>query len=134
MLRDMGTLHRLPAPRDRRRHAPARSSRPAAKSPHPATVPERLWREALGEQIRSVRHARAERLRDVAERAGMAPQYLSEIERGTKDASSEMLAAVAGALGLRVLDLTTGAATRLARPSGGAPSSPVPSGPVRLAA
>ena len=45
-------------------------------------------------------------LTEVAGRAGVSPQYLSEIERGKKDPSSEMLAAVAGALGRRVLDLT----------------------------
>jgi transcriptional regulator with XRE-family HTH domain len=33
-----------------------------------------------------------------AGRAGISPQYLSEIERGRKDASSEMIAAVIGAL------------------------------------
>lgn len=123
----MGTVHRLPAPRDRRPTA--------AAAPRRVALPERLWRQALGEQIRSARHARGERLRDVADRAGMAPQYLSEIERGTKDASSEMLAAVAGALGLRVLDLTSGASARLAPlAQRGTPSSPAPSGPVLLAA
>ena len=50
-------------------------------------------------------------LTDVASRAGVSPQYLSEIERGKKDPSSEMLAAVAGALGRRVLDLTGAVAT-----------------------
>jgi transcriptional regulator with XRE-family HTH domain len=42
-----------------------------------------------------------------AARAGISPQYLSEIERGLKDPSSEILAAIAGALELTVLDLTT---------------------------
>lgn len=49
-----------------------------------------------------MRTARAERLSDVARRAGISPQYLSEIERGVKDPSSESLAAVAGALGTTV--------------------------------
>ena len=44
---------------------------------------------------------------DVAKRAGVSPQYLSEVERGCKDASSEVLAAVAGALDLTVLQLAT---------------------------
>ncbi|NKS55493.1 helix-turn-helix domain-containing protein [Rhodococcus hoagii] len=64
--------------------------------------PQRLWREVVGEQIRQVRTEHAERLADVATRAGVSPQYLSEIERGVKDPSSEVLAAVAGALGTSV--------------------------------
>jgi transcriptional regulator with XRE-family HTH domain len=66
---------------------------------------EPLWREVLGRQLRAERTARAERIADVAQRAGVAPQYLSELERGVKDASSEILAAISGALGLSVLDL-----------------------------
>ena len=45
-------------------------------------------------------------LADVAEEAGVSTQYLSEIERGRKEPSSEVLQAVAGALGLRLVDLT----------------------------
>ena len=66
---------------------------------------EPLWRELVGRTLRTVRQERGERLSDVAERAGVSTQYLSEIERGLKDPSSEMLAAVAGALGLTVLEL-----------------------------
>lgn len=66
---------------------------------------EPLWRELVGRTLRTVRQERGERLSDVSERAGVSTQYLSEIERGLKDPSSEMLAAVAGALGLSVLEL-----------------------------
>ncbi|MGA7149432.1 MAG: helix-turn-helix transcriptional regulator, partial [Microbacterium sp.] len=45
-------------------------------------------------------------LADIAERAGVSPQYLSEIERGLKEASSEMIAAVAGALEVTLVELT----------------------------
>jgi transcriptional regulator with XRE-family HTH domain len=55
------------------------------------------------------RTARKERLRDTADRAGISPQYLSELERGMKDPSSEMLEAVAGALGKSSFELTRGA-------------------------
>lgn len=75
---------------------------------------EPLWREALGEQVREHRLDRQDRLVDVAQRAGISTQYLSEIERGLKEPSSEMIAAVAGALGLRVCHLTAGAVRRLA--------------------
>jgi len=66
---------------------------------------EPLWRELVGTTLRAVRQQRGERLSDVAERAGVSTQYLSEIERGLKDPSSEMLAAVAGALDLTVREL-----------------------------
>lgn len=73
---------------------------------------EPLWREAIGEQLREERTSRGERITDVASKAGVAPQYLSEIERGLKDPSSEVLDAVAGALQLSVLELARRAASR----------------------
>ena len=66
---------------------------------------EGLWREAVGGVLRTERHRRGERITDVAARAGVAPQYLSEIERGRKDPSSEVLGAVAGALDLTVREV-----------------------------
>src|SRR5262245_51865137 len=69
--------------------------------------PERLWREVLGAELRQQRRRRGLTLVQTAARAGISPQYLSEIERGLKDPSSEILAAIAGALELTVLDLTT---------------------------
>jgi transcriptional regulator with XRE-family HTH domain len=81
--------------------APAPVNKPVADKPEP------LWREALGERLRQLRLERGERLVDTAARAGVSPQYLSEVERGHKDASSEMIAAIAGALGLTVLDLVS---------------------------
>jgi DNA-binding XRE family transcriptional regulator len=74
---------------------------------------EPLWRDALGECLRDLRHDRGEKLTDTAGRAGISPQYLSEIERGMKDPSSEMIAAVAGALELTLTDLTVAVAERL---------------------
>jgi hypothetical protein len=49
----------------------------------PPIQPEPLWREAVGEQLRAERTDRDERIVDVAARAGVAPQYLSELERRT---------------------------------------------------
>jgi transcriptional regulator with XRE-family HTH domain len=95
----------------------------------PQTRPEPLWREAVGEQLRAERTDRNERIADVATRAGVAPQYLSELERGLKDPSSEVLSAVSGALGLPVLELTRRASHRLMT----APAR-LPGGPVCLAA
>ncbi|WP_084361222.1 helix-turn-helix domain-containing protein [Herbiconiux solani] len=79
----------------------------------PAARPERLWREVVGDELRTVRQTRGESLRRVATRARVSPQYLSEIERGFKEASSEILAALGTALDLSLVDLTRGAAARL---------------------
>ena len=65
------------------------------------------------ERLRRLRHERGERLTDTADRAGVSPQYLSEIERGRKEPSSEMIAAIAGALDTTLIDLTLGVADDL---------------------
>ena len=59
-------------------------------------APERLWRELVGEELHRERTARGERLKDVAERAGVSVQYLSEVERGVKEASWARLFDYAG--------------------------------------
>lgn len=66
---------------------------------------EPLWREAAGAVMRRTRHRRHQTLAAVAARAGISVPYLSEIERGRKEPSSEVLAAVAGALGLTLADV-----------------------------
>lgn len=78
----------------------------------PAPEPEPLWREAVGRELRTERQAAERTLADVAEEAGVSVQYLSEVERGLKDPSSEMLHAIAGALDLSVRRL----AVRAGRP------------------
>jgi transcriptional regulator with XRE-family HTH domain len=78
-------------------------------------VLEPLWREVLGSRLRALRTDRDETLAQTAERAGISPQYLSEIERGRKEASSEMIAALAGALGVSVAELMADAAEDLRR-------------------
>jgi transcriptional regulator with XRE-family HTH domain len=76
---------------------------------------EPLWREVLGSRLRALRTERDETLAQTAERAGISPQYLSEIERGRKEPSSEMIAALAGALDITVADLMTDTAEDLRR-------------------
>src|SRR3954462_3130445 len=81
--------------------------------------PEPLWREAVGRELREERHRQERTLADVAEESGVSTQYLSEVERGRKEPSSEILGAVSGALGLRLVDLTTRVSRTLeARPTG----------------
>lgn len=75
--------------------------------------PEPLWRVVAGEQIREARQRRRETLAEVAGRAGISVQYLSEIERGRKEPSSEVLAAVVGALQLTLVDLTVAVSREL---------------------
>ena len=80
---------------------------------------EPLWREAAGRELRAERQRQARTLADVADDAGVSVPYLSEIERGRKEPSSEVLGAVTGALGLRLVDLTARVARTLAaRPAG----------------
>ncbi len=75
----------------------------AGPSGRPALTP--LWRELIGDHLRRLRRARGERLIDVAVRAGVSVQYLSEVERGRKEPSSEMVEALCAAFGITVLDL-----------------------------
>lgn len=75
-----------------------------------------LWREAAGQVLRDERHRADRTLADVAADAGVSVQYLSEIERGLKEPSSEMLAAVSGALGLDLGGLTAEVSRRLRGP------------------
>lgn len=58
----------------------------------------RLMRELLGESLREVRASSQLTLREVSGRAQVSLGYLSEIERGQKEASSELLNAICGAL------------------------------------
>ncbi|MBM6621841.1 helix-turn-helix transcriptional regulator [Micrococcaceae bacterium RIT802] len=95
---------------DLHRDFTARTGRPATDE---RWGPEPLWRVVLGRRLRLLRTIRGDRLADIARLAGISPQYLSEIERGIKEPSSEMIAAVAGALGTTLLDLTWQVAAEL---------------------
>jgi transcriptional regulator with XRE-family HTH domain len=86
--------------------------------PQWGTAPEPLWREVLGSRLRALRADRDETLAQTAERAGISPQYLSEIERGRKEPSSEMIAALAGALGTTLAELTFAVTEDLRRLAG----------------
>lgn len=94
---------------------------PALPTVHPAPVrpdgpPEPLLRELIGQVLRSERVETHRTLQQVAERAGVSPQYLSEVERGRKDPSSEMLESICGALGLRLVDLLAASTSSLRCP------------------
>ncbi|MFF4475009.1 helix-turn-helix domain-containing protein [Streptomyces sp. NPDC001599] len=94
-------------------------ARPAA-SPvpperRPPTVREPLWRDLVGDVLRRERLEQERTLKEVAESARISMPYLSEVERGRKEASSEVLAAAAGALGLGLGDLLARAQGELIR-------------------
>lgn len=57
-----------------------------------------LLRQEIGDVLRDFRLQKGRTLRQVAGEANVALGYLSEVERGQKEASSEILAAVAEAL------------------------------------
>ncbi|RII15321.1 Transcriptional regulator ClgR [Streptomyces sp. YIM 130001] len=61
----------------------------------------------MGEVLRRERLAQGRTLKDVSEAARISMPYLSELERGRKEASSEVLAAAAQALGFGLAELLT---------------------------
>jgi transcriptional regulator with XRE-family HTH domain len=64
-----------------------------------------LFRRLLGEVLRRHRQRQGRTLRDVAAGARVSLGYLSEVERGVKEASSELLTAVCDALGVSLADV-----------------------------
>ena len=64
-----------------------------------------LFRRLLGEVLRSRRVQRGMTLREVSAGARVSLGYISEIERGQKEASSELLASLCAALDLPLSDL-----------------------------
>ncbi|MDQ0579083.1 helix-turn-helix domain-containing protein [Streptomyces rishiriensis] len=87
--------------------APAQVPRPAPREP--------LWRDLVGDVLRRERQVQERTLKDVADSARISMPYLSEVERGRKEASSEVLAAAAHALGLSLGDLLARAQGELVR-------------------
>jgi len=64
-----------------------------------------LLRKVIGDALRARRLAQHRTLREVSTAANVSLGYLSEIERGHKEASSELLASVCDALGARVSEM-----------------------------
>jgi transcriptional regulator with XRE-family HTH domain len=67
--------------------------------------PRPLLRTMLGDVLRRTRREQGRTLADVARAAKVSMPYLSEVERGRKEASSEILAAICDALGIELSDL-----------------------------
>jgi DNA-binding XRE family transcriptional regulator len=82
-----------------------------------------LLRSAIGTVLRRLRHQQGRTLQDVADAAGVSMPYLSEIERGRKEASSEILASICAALGMPLTELLEQVRAELLRTA--APAVPV---------
>jgi len=74
-----------------------------------------LLRGLIGMVLRRIRLGQNRTLRDVAEVARVSVPYLSEVERGRKEPSSELLAAICNALDLELTDLLSEVRSEIAR-------------------
>jgi transcriptional regulator with XRE-family HTH domain len=74
-----------------------------------------LLRRMLGDVLRRHRLRQSRTLRDVSVAAGVSLGYLSEVERGRKEASSELLAAICGALDVSLAEVLREVSDDLAR-------------------
>ncbi|MET9503864.1 helix-turn-helix transcriptional regulator [Streptomyces sp. NPDC006622] len=109
-------------------HARVIPLRPSAERPgtarpadRPPTAREPLLRDLVGDVLRRERQAQERTLKDVSDAARISMPYLSEVERGRKEASSEVLAAASRALGLSLGDLLARAQDDLVRLTGRTP-------------
>ena len=64
-----------------------------------------VLRQVVGETLRGLRLRQRRTLREVSASARVSLGYLSEVERGQKEPSSELLAAICGALDVELSDL-----------------------------
>lgn len=83
-----------------------------------------LLREVLGDVLRRTRITQGRTLRQVSDSARVSLGYLSEVERGRKEASSELLSAICDALEVPLSQLLTDASEQLVLRESAAPSSP----------
>jgi transcriptional regulator with XRE-family HTH domain len=74
-----------------------------------------LLREVIGDVLRRARTNQGRTLREVSDSARVSLGYLSEVERGRKEASSELLNAICGALEVPLSRVLVDAGERMAR-------------------
>jgi transcriptional regulator with XRE-family HTH domain len=73
-----------------------------------------LLRRELGDVLREQRRAQGRTLREVSASASVSLGYLSEVERGEKEASSELLASICGALDAPLSEVLSAVSERVA--------------------
>ncbi|MDO5493955.1 MAG: helix-turn-helix transcriptional regulator [Nesterenkonia sp.] len=83
----------------------------AVESPEAKGV---VLRQEIGDVLRSIRQSAGRTLRDVSHRARVSLGYLSEVERGQKEASSELLASICAALDVPLSAMLSQVAERIA--------------------
>lgn len=74
-----------------------------------------LLREVIGDVLRRARTAQGRTLREVSDSARVSLGYLSEVERGRKEASSELLGSICGALEIPLSRVLVDAGGHMAR-------------------
>ena len=74
-----------------------------------------LLREVIGDVLRRARTEQGRTLREVSDTARVSLGYLSEVERGRKEASSELLSAICGALDVPLSRVLSDAGDEMAR-------------------
>lgn len=74
-----------------------------------------LLRTAVGDEIRRRRVQNEKTLRSVSRESAISLGYLSEVERGIKEPSSEILNAICKSLGIPISELILGVAFELAK-------------------
>lgn len=74
-----------------------------------------LLREVIGDVLRRSRVSQGRTLREVSDSARVSLGYLSEVERGRKEASSELLSAICGALDVPLSRVLLDAGDHMAR-------------------
>lgn len=74
-----------------------------------------LLREVIGDVLRRARTSQGRTLREVSDAARVSLGYLSEVERGRKEASSELLSAICDALDVPLSEVLVDAGEQLAR-------------------
>lgn len=77
-----------------------------------------LLREAIGDSLRRTRTSQSRTLREVSTSAQVSLGYLSEVERGRKEASSELLAAICRALEVPISEVLFDVSASLAVSAG----------------
>ena len=86
-----------------------------------------LLREVIGDVLRRARITQGRTLREVSDSARVSLGYLSEVERGRKEASSELLSAICDALEVPLSRVLTDAGEQLARQESSTAGSPTAS-------
>src|ERR671920_1000336 len=77
-----------------------------------------LLRRELGDVLREERQHQGRTLREVSSSASVSLGYLSEVERGEKEASSELLSSICGALDLPLSQVLIDVSSRMAESEG----------------